>query len=117
MPETPRFPDVDILQKYRDYIVPGKTVLIVPEARAVQAFPIWFWNFAAYLFETMGYSVVFNAHPQRAKLYRGKSLLVPISEVVKFADECGFVFGVRTGLFDVLSCSAAKMIIFSTKFY
>ncbi len=116
-PLAPCFPEVDILQKYKEYILPGKTVFIVPEARTVQPFPCWFWNFAAYLFETMGYSVIFNAPPKSSGLYRGQCLLVPLSEVVRFADACGFVFGIRTGLFDVLSTSTAKMIIYSTKFY
>lgn len=115
--KNPSFPYVNISQKYKEYVVPKRTVLIVPEARSVQPLPIWFWNFAAYLFEAMGYSVVFNAPPQNAKLYRGKSLLIPISDVVRFADECGFVFGVRTGLFDVLSVSTARLVIFSSKLY
>lgn len=115
--KKPIFPYVDILQKYKEYIVPKRTVLIVPEARTVKSFPIWFWNFAAYIFEVMGYSVVFNVPSQSAKLYRGKSILIPISDVVGFANECGFVFGVRTGLFDVLSVSTARMVIFSSKSY
>lgn len=115
--KKPRFFSEKIQERYRDYIIPQKTVFIVPESRSVHSFPVWFWNFAAYIFETMGYAVVFNVSPANAKAYNGKCLLVPISDVVKFADECGYIIGVRTGLFDILSSSAAKMTIFSTSHY
>lgn len=115
--KKPRISSEKIYEKYREYIVPGKTVLIVPESRSVHSFPIWFWIFAAYIFETMGLSVVFNALPEKGKIYNGKCLLVPVSDIINFANECGFVMGVRTGLFDILSNSTAKMTIFSTKHY
>lgn len=115
--KRPVFPYVNISEKYSEYINPQKTVLIIPEANTIQPFPLWFWNFSAWIFETMGLSVVFNVPLHRAKLYRGKSIFVPIIETVPFANECGYVYGVRSGLFDLLSSSTAKMVLFSTKAY
>ena len=115
--ELPKFPVLDTAAKYSEYIVPQKTVLIIPEAGAVTSPPPYFWNFAAEMFRYMGYSVVFNADPKKSTIYNGKCILVPLSEIVNFANECGNIFAIRTGLVDVLSTSTAKMIIFSTKFY
>lgn len=113
----PRFPSVNIIEKYSEYIQPQKTVLIIPEAVTVASPPLWFWNFSAQLFRYLGYSVIFNAAPEKSKLYNGKCMFVPLSEMSGFADACGVVFGVRTGLFDILRTSSAQMVILSTKRY
>lgn len=113
--ELPHFPQTDIKAKYKDYIVPNKTVMILPEAQALASPPAFFWNFAAEIFRYMGYEVVFNADSSKeSKVYNGKCLLVPLGDVIPFANECGLVFGLRSGLFDVISSSTAQMIIFST---
>lgn len=116
--ELPILPRTDIKTKYKDYIVPNKTVMILPEAQALATPPAFFWNFAAEIFRYMGYEVVFNADSSKeSKVYNGKCLLVPLGDVIAFANECGVVFGLRSGLFDVISSSTARMIIFSTSTY
>lgn len=110
-------PCEDILIKYRSLILPQKTVFIIPDSRYVAPLPVWFWNQAAQFFKYLGYKVIFNADPQKPNIYNGECIYIPLSEIVGFANECGLVFGVRTGLFDVLSASTAQMIIFSTKRY
>ena len=107
----------DISEKYSSLISPQKTVFIIPDARYVASLPVWFWNQAAQFFKYLGYKVVFNADSQKSNIYNGECVYIPLSEIVGFANECGFVFGVRTGLFDLLSASTAQMIIFSTKRY
>lgn len=114
---APRFPKVEILKKYSKYIQPNNTVLIMPESKAVHSFPLWFWNVSAKILEFMGFSVVFNVALAKSAQYAGRTMLIPLSEIVPFANQCGFVYGVRSGIFDILSTSNAQMTIFSTSFY
>lgn len=114
---APHFPKVSIREKYSEVIQPGKTVLIIPESTSVQTFPLWFWNISAKILEYMGFNVIFNVSPDRSSLFAGKTVLAPVSEIVSLANECGYVYGVRCGLFDILNTSTARMTIFSTKSY
>lgn len=114
---SPRFPKQNILEKYSEYIIPKKTILILPETNTISSPPAWFWNLAAQFYRYLDYSVVFNVPNEKSNIYDGACLFLPLSETVEFADECGYVFGVRSGLFDVLRTSTAKMVIFSTKSY
>lgn len=111
------FPKVDACLKYADILNPKKTVFIIPEAKSIASPPPVFWNMAAQFYRCLGFSVVFNVPPEKANIYDGKCIMLPITDVVEFTNECGYVLGVRTGLFDVLRTSTAQMTIFSTKHY
>lgn len=115
--KRPVFPRVDIIKKYGNIIKPHNSILIIPESNAVKPLPIYFYNFAAEIFRYMGLKVIFNVDPKNSNMYNGECLLVPLSEVVNFANECGYIFSNRTGLIDILCTSTAKMVILSTKYY
>lgn len=108
---VPAFPKFDA----KSYgVTKGKTIFIIPQSGTVSSFPKWFWEFSGYLFRLIGFDVIYNASDGE---YEGKCVMPPLSEVVVLADYCGYVYGVRTGLVDVLSTSTARMVIFSTSSY
>lgn len=113
----PNFPTFDLSPKYEEYVIPSKTVWIIPQSNALNPLPVWFWNLSARIFRYMGFSVVFNADSKKTNIYDGKAILPPISDAVNFANACGYVYGMRCGLMDVLSTTTAHMTIFSTKAY
>lgn len=92
----------------------NKSVLIIPGSQTVMPFPKWYWNMTAETYRQLGYDVIFNADEGQ---YDGKSALFDISDFISLADYCGYVIGVRCGLFDILSTSTARMTIYSTEFY
>jgi hypothetical protein len=115
---SPQFPPFDAdfyREKYK--ITQGKAFFIVPRADAVTPLPLCFWNFCAEIFRCLGYEPIFNVSDGAAKMYNGKNAFIPLKDAVGFANLCGNVFGMRTGLFDLLSSSTANMTIFSTEHF
>ena len=111
----PRFREFNASKYYYLNIWKGKTVLIVPQSGAIATPPIWYWNFCAELFRSIGYQVIFNVNPQDKGKYNGECELIPLEDAVGFADYCGMVFAIRCGFLDLLSTSIARMVILSTE--
>ncbi|MDR2649201.1 MAG: hypothetical protein LBB94_05725 [Clostridiales bacterium] len=118
IPETEeiwKFPKVNIDQSYyinKYGIVPGNTVWICPEARCEGAIAPEYWNLSASLYRTLGYTVVFNVtNFDTIHSYDGKIVSPPVVECIEFANLCGNVLSLRSGLCDLLCDSTAKMVV------
>lgn len=114
---SPRIPSTN-MELYKDYgIVKGQTVIIIPFANAVKSPPDWFWILLARILESIGYRVLFNVDAKYRDRFESDTIMPPLGDMVNLANYCGHVYGVRCGLFDVISSSSAKMTIISTPFF
>ena len=112
----PRFPTFNSDKYIAEYgIVQGKTILIVPIAEFVKSLPDKFWNLAAMLFESIGYTVLFNVPQKDSNRFVSKCIFPPLEDAVGLADLCGHVFSVRTGFLDFISSSKARFTVFQPK--
>ncbi len=109
-PVIPHHRDESLIEKYG--IIPGRTMLMIPESNFIKPYPDCFWSMCASIFGAIGYKVLINT--QRSTI-EGEKIFPPIGEIKQIADLCGHVFAMRTGLVDVISSTTADMAVISTK--
>ncbi len=81
----------------------GKTVIIAPEARTVQVLGLSFWKELVKELKEKGYDVFLNAVDKDSIFDGVEYEFIRFAEIIPFANLCGHVISVRSGLCDVLA--------------
>lgn len=92
--------------------IEGRTVLLTPYAVSVSLIENEFWENLSVLLKSMNFAVITNIGGKKELPIRGTyGVSVPINSLVPFANKCGYVIGVRSGIFDIMEQSSAKKIV------
>ncbi len=93
----------------------GKTVVLIPYVASVK--PLngeWWYKIRDKLIEK-GFTVITNVGPHEKPIPGTIGLSVPFNEIIPIAEYAGWVIGIRTGLFDILSSANCKLTILYPK--
>jgi len=87
----------------------GKTVIIAPEARTVEVLGVSFWKELVKELKEKGYDVFLNAIDKDSIFDGVEYEFVSFGEIIPFANLCGHVISVRSGLCDILAVSDCRL--------
>jgi len=90
-------------------IVPGRTVLISPDANSVTGLPVWFWNGIIKQLQSWGYIVFMNCNYKT--LFRAPNLFPLYADCVPLLEYAGWFVGIRSGFCDIISSAKCQKII------
>lgn len=91
-------------------IVPGKTVLLNPNAQTITQTPISFFEHLASKLIADGYSVLCSVHGNEKVVKGTEGIEFPITQAVALSNACGMVVGARSGFMDIVAFSGAKAV-------
>lgn len=95
-----------------DYIKKGKTILLIPYSVSLEPIDIIFWEKLVERIVSLGYRVLTNVNGNNESAVAGSvEMSIPLDILVPFVDNCEFVIGVRSGIFDVMESSSVKRIV------
>lgn len=93
-------------------LIPGKTIVLAPYANSLPNFPDWFWVKLAQELQKSGFTVCTNAVSGKEKVIDGTiGLFLPYKILASFLKKAGYVIGIRSGFFDVISSIPCKKIV------
>lgn len=92
-------------------ISPGRTVFFIPDARWITRFPDVFWKSAIKFYQLLGYSILVNSRTDMGFGEDVRYIYPPIEHVVPLANLCGHVFGIRTGLTEIIALETTARVI------
>lgn len=98
-------------------IVRNKTVLMNPYAKSIIQTPIRFFEKSADYFRSKGYKVITSVVGEQKAIEGTEGIKFPLDNAIELADECGYVYGARSGFMDLVSFSKAKIIAIDNTLY
>lgn len=91
---------------------PGKTVLLAPAANSFrEELPGEWWARLARAIRERGYTTATNCGPGELPVRDTKRVELPYNALFPVLERCGYIIGVRSGLFDLISGVNCKKII------
>lgn len=93
----------------------GKTVILAPYATAISQINDDLWYKIRDLLVEKGFKVATNIGPKEKPIDGTTGLQVAFDEIIPIAEYAGWVIGVRSGLFDILSSADCKLTILYPK--
>ncbi len=112
VPNPPRGLSIQVKKKLASIAPLNKIVLFAPEAATTIEIPVQFWNIIAEHVHAQGYTVLVNS--QKYRLAHGISafdLGLSLEDVVALGLSCAGVFGLRSGLCDVLVGAGDRLFV------
>lgn len=109
----PIYKTVNIEKEFQDLrLKRGRTVILAPyEAKAVPV-SLSFFDLLAENLINKGFRVLTNVTSSKQRIVKGSSpLLCDIGKMAALSEFCGWVIGVRSGLFDLLSYAECHLIV------
>lgn len=112
---------VELSQKNSDKIFEenhlrvDRTILFVPYAYTFPDVPYEHGSRLVEKLTKMGYDVCTNVAGDEEPIEGTRGVFVPYDQVLDFANKCAGVIGIRNGLFDIISSSESKMVIYYPK--
>ena len=107
--------DSDVVDRFfmKYNLIKGKTVILSPYAgHNLLAIPMPVWEIIATRFSAGGYTVCTNSAGENEPPISGtRAVFFPFSSAVPIMNAAGYFVGIRSGLCDVISSSACKMVI------
>lgn len=92
-------------------LIPGRTILLVPNAKSVARIPLTFWVNLTNKLKSCGFTVCTNSIGDSEPPIIGTCpIFIPYSKLVPFLEKCGAVVGLRSGLFDIASTAKCPKI-------
>ncbi len=92
----------------------GRTVILAPYSRSIARAGLfndeWWYEIRDRLVKK-GFTVVTNVGPGEEPIPSAVALRVSFDEVIPIAEYAGWVIGIRSGLFDILSSASCKLTI------
>lgn len=109
--KRPEFRCDDISRIIEEYkLLEGRTVILTPGANTLKE-KIDIFDELARKFLEIGYMVLTNITNKNDKVVKNtQGVMIPLDCICRVAEFCGMVIGMRSGLFDVLMFSNAKII-------
>ncbi len=109
-PENASIVDLHIKKKN---LVPGRTILLAPDAFSydVPPFDFDFWRTLSNSLMDRSYKIVVLSSQKKIKQIKGViPVYFPLREAIPFVEHCGFFIGNRSGFCDLISQSKAMKI-------
>ncbi|MCX8167111.1 MAG: hypothetical protein N3E37_04640 [Candidatus Micrarchaeota archaeon] len=92
-----------------------KTVMLYPYSKTSPTLPKFFWENLCASLKAKGYVVLCNQFEDEEVIDGAIPIHVPLEEAIVFAEEIGWVIGLRSGIFDLISTSYCKKTIIETR--
>lgn len=103
----------DIFEQYN--LVKGKTILIVPYSNTLGSIPEKHGKELVERLKEKGYSVCTNVAGDEKAIEGTEGIFIPYDTVLDFVNKAGGAIGVRSGLFDIVSSSESRMVVYYKK--
>ena len=114
--QAKKFPpcsDPERIEEYFDErgLIPEKTVVLFPYANTIQPVNEAEWEKLARKLREDGYMVCTNVEKGGAVIPGTETIFVPYADIVPFAERCGCLVGLRSGIFDMLADSQCRKVV------
>lgn len=109
--------DMSTVEEYFDCkgLIPGETVILFPFANTIQDLPWHLWERLARHLRENGFTVCTNIEPGREPVPGTCDVFVPYQYLRAFAERAGYVVGIRSGIFDIISnANCRKFVLYPT---
>jgi hypothetical protein len=94
----------------RDGIIPGKTVLLCPEAKSDGMISFTIWNVLQNMLEQKGFKCLIMSYSDSTqKSMKGPFVKIPYADAIDYVQVCGFVIAHRSGFVDVISSAKVSL--------
>lgn len=112
----PIYKTVDIEKEFQELrLKRGRTVILAPYEAAAAPVSLSFFDLLAENLIDKGFRMLTNVTSSKQRIAKGSSpLLCDIGKMAALAEYCGWVIGMRSGLFDLLSYADCHLIALYT---
>lgn len=109
---TPIYKTVNIEKEFQDLrLKRGRTIILSPYEAAAAPVSLSFFDLLAENLIDRGFRVLTNVTSSKQRIAKGSNpLLCDIGKMAALSEYCGWVIGVRSGLFDLLSYAECHLI-------
>lgn len=99
---------LDFFQKNK--IEPGKAIFIIPLSGYNKSLPDIFWQISLSLFKNLGFTCIINSNKNKKFGDDVLYFMPKIYDIVPFANYCGYVFSIRSGLSEIIAAESTAHI-------